>query len=372
MHSKLILGLMYLASSACQSAAPVAAVATEILPGDPLIRYVGRFDGRQPNVRRCSWSGSQIEASFTGTFLRAVFTDTPVDDKTRETDFLSVIVDRGAPRLLALAEGKHVYPLATGLAPGTHHIAIWKRSEAEVGVVTFHGFQLERGQSLVRLAKTPARRLEFVGDSITAGYGNEGTDSSCHWSARSENSHLTYGAHAARELGADYSAVAWSGKGLMRNYDERDTITMPQLYERVIPTDEGAGTYAVTSPADAVVVNLGTNDVFSAPVDGALFEQAYLAFLHRLRERHPNALLVIALGPMLADDYPRPNARTLMRTWLRRVEAQWRSTVDERIDFIELWIDPAEGVGCDFHPNTRSHARFGKEVAALLRSRLGW
>jgi lysophospholipase L1-like esterase len=367
-----MVALTWLAVSACEPARSSATSAAEIAADDPLIRYVGRFDGRQADAPRCSWSGSQIEASFTGTFLRAVITDTPVEDAIRETDFLTVVIDDRPPRVFALTEGRRVYPLASGLAPGSHRLAIWKRSEAEVGVVTFHGFQLEPGHALVRASKLPTRRLEFVGDSITAGYGNQGPDASCPWSARSEDNYLTYGAHAARELGADYTAVAWSGKGLTRNYEARDKVTVPQLYDRIIPTDMSAGTAPLTSPADAVVVNLGTNDVFAAPMDGAELTKAYFEFLQRVRRRHPNSLLVIALGPMLADDYPRPNARTLMRTWLRSVEADWRARVDERIDFIELWSDPAEGFGCDFHPNSRSHARFGKELAQLLRTRLTW
>ena len=43
--------------------------------------------------------------------------------------------------------------------------------------------------------------MVFIGDSITAGYGNEGPDSGCHWSAELEDNFRTFGAYAARELG---------------------------------------------------------------------------------------------------------------------------------------------------------------------------
>ena len=72
---------------------------------------------------------------------------------------------------------------------------------------------------------------------------------------------------------------------------------------------------------------------------------------------------------MLADDYPQPQARTVMRAWVKQVQADWLAAHDPMIDFIELWIDPAEGVGCDFHPNTKTHERLGAELAGLLRSR---
>lgn len=88
--------------------------------------------------------------------------------------------------------------------------------------------------------------------------------------------------------------------------------------------------------------------------------------------RAPKALIVLVLGPMLVDESPQSMQRTLMRTWLTRIEQQWRTTIDERITSIEVWTDPAEGSGCNFHPNVKTHTRIGNELATLLRDRLGW
>jgi lysophospholipase L1-like esterase len=187
-----------------------------------------------------------------------------------------------------------------------------------------------------------------------------------------ENNYLTYGAFAARELGAAYSAIAWSGKGVLRNYDPVEAEPMPEIYERVLPADASAGLAPASPRPDAVVINLGTNDIAANIPDGPTFERGYLTLLRRVRARYPDALLVIALGPMLADDFPQPRARSLMRDWLKSIEATWRAKGDDRIAWIELWTDPAEGLGCDYHPSIRTHARMGVELAALLRERLGW
>jgi lysophospholipase L1-like esterase len=340
---------------------------------DPRIRWTGRFDARAQTEVRFAWPGSQFEAQFTGSSLRTRLVDVPVEDDTRETDWITVVIDRNPPKTFALAEGLHVYPLARGLAAGSHHALIWKRTEAEVGIISFRGFELETGGTLNRLPPPPRRRMEFVGDSIVAGYGNEGADGTCHWSATRENNYSTYGAFAARELGATYTAVAWSGKGVTRNYEARDLLTLPDVYDRVIPTEEGGP--EVTRPApvdDVVVVNLGTNDFFRGVPDEALFVTRYDTFLTKLRERQPGALFVLALGPMLADDYPQPQARTTLRKWLNTIQAKRHAEGDDKLAFIEFWIDPAEGVACDFHPNTRTHERMGHELAALVRSLLGW
>jgi lysophospholipase L1-like esterase len=342
-----------------------------IPPSDPRISYTGRFDRRAPDAVRFAWVGAQIEARFSGEFLRAYLTDTPVEDELRETDYITVVVDAGAPRTFALQEGSRIYPLATALDPGPHHVLIWKRTEAEVGVITFRGFELESRHALLPRPKPPTHRLEFVGDSITAGYGNEGADAACHWSAKTENNYLTFGAFAARELGASYTAVAYSGKRVTHSYEAPDELTLPEIYDRVIPTEDDSPKVSA-SPADVVVVNLGTNDAFPRLPDERTFTGAYQSFLAQLRTQNPTALFVIVLGPMLVDDYPQPLARSTLRKWLKTVQTSREASGDTRVDFIEFWYDPAEGVGCDFHPNVKTHARLGHELANLIRTRLEW
>jgi lysophospholipase L1-like esterase len=343
-----------------------------VSPHDARIRYVGRFDARQEGVVRFAWPASQVRARFDGRSLHAWLSSTPVEDETRETDSITVVVDGGEPRTFALAEGKHLYPLATDLDDDQHDVLIWKETEAEVGTIGFHGFVLEAAKMLRELPEPPKRHIEGVGDSITAGFGNKGPDPSCAWSAKLQNNYFTYGAFAARELGASYSAYAWSGKGAYRNFDPRDTLTLPQLYTRIIPTEDDSPLTPSLGRADAVVVNLGTNDFGDGPPFKEPFIAAYVSFLEALRSQHRAALIVVAFGPMLADDYPYPNARSTARAWIQEAMAARAKAGDARIAFLEMWIDPKEGVGCQGHPNINTHARLGKELAALLREKLDW
>jgi lysophospholipase L1-like esterase len=140
----------------------------------------------------------------------------------------------------------------------------------------------------------------------------------------------------------------------------------------VLPVDPSAGVAPPVRHADAVVVNLGTNDMAIGIPDAASFHDAYLQLLRRVRGLNPKALIVIAFGPMLAEDSPQPQARTIMRTWMKRIENDFRAQVDDRVASLELWIDPREGLGCDSHPTVKTHERMGRELAALLRDRLKW
>jgi lysophospholipase L1-like esterase len=348
-----------------------APTSSKIAPSDPAIRYGGMFDRRTPDAPRFAWPGTHIEVRFSGTSLQARLTSTPVEDETRETDWITVVIDGGEPKTHALAEGEHVYPLASGLGPGMHRALIWKRTEAEVGTITFHGLRLDDGAKVGAPLPAPERRMYFIGDSITAGYGVEGPDMTCHWSAARENNYATYGAVAARALGAEYVASAWSGKGIYRNYEQRDEEVMPRLYRRIIPTDPGSP-LASSFTADVVVVNLGTNDFGRGIPDKAKVLGAFGALLEELRASHPRALIVLMLGPMLIDDAVVGKQRTTMRAWLAELQAERVADGDTKLELLEVWTDPAEGLGCDAHPNARTQARIGAELATLVKTKLGW
>jgi hypothetical protein len=45
---------------------------TTILPNDPNIQYLGRFDKSSPLSPKVSWTGTQIIANFEGIFLKVI------------------------------------------------------------------------------------------------------------------------------------------------------------------------------------------------------------------------------------------------------------------------------------------------------------
>ena len=87
-----------------------------------------------------------------------------------------------------------------------HDVALFKRTEAFQGAVDFYGFVPGAGGALVATVPAVTRRIEVIGDSISAGYGNEGPDQNCHFTPDTENAYLAYGAlagcviHAVRLL----------------------------------------------------------------------------------------------------------------------------------------------------------------------------
>ncbi len=356
--------------AACVFAGRLHPKSVALEANDSRLVTLGAFDFRDPAAPRFAWPGTELRLSFRGESASVELSDVPFEDELRDTDWLGVQIDGGPTKKIALREGRHRYLLAERLPPADHHLRIVKRTEAEVGTITLHGFTFSAGATLLESPR-PKRRILFVGDSITAGYGNEGLNELCHYSPDTCNADLTFASVAARELSAEAVMSAWSGKGVLRNYDMSDPMTMPSLFDRAIPTDPFASGLPARPAPDAIVVALGTNDFFSGTPDEATFLAAYRALLSRLVQRAPKAQLCLVLSPMLADDYPQPNARSDLRRWLTTLK-QEREQRGTKVMLLEQWTAPDEGMGCDFHPSLRTHARLGRELAQALRAQTGW
>ena len=98
----------------------------------------------------------------------------------------------------------------------------------------------------------PVRKIEVIGDSISVGYGLDGTNP-CTNTAALEDNPKTYAALAANALGADYRIVAWSGEGLVRNIATDTRPLMPELYTRYGANDvDNSYTFPADWTPDAV------------------------------------------------------------------------------------------------------------------------
>lgn len=321
-------------------------------PSEPAIHWVGRYDASDPSVMRAGWSGTGLVVRFDGTGAAV-----RMDDAAR---YHTVVVDGAVQPTLATSPGEQLYALATGLPPGEHTVELYRRTEGSFGPTVIHEVEID-GELLPPPPVT--RRMEIIGDSITAGYGNEGTDP-CSFSAETENHYLTYGAIAAREVGAELHAIAWSGKGIVYNFGDDVTDPLPDVYDRTLASETAA--WGFDWQPDVVAINLGTND-FSTDNDPSqeLFVGEYVAFLTHLREVNPGALLLV-LDPSLFGA-----EADLVQGYLMEVVAQRQAAGDTAVAFADInvtWL----GSGCDGHPDLATHAAMGERLADELRRRLGW
>jgi lysophospholipase L1-like esterase len=326
------------------------------------VRLVGRFDTTDATRPSFSWSGSAMVARFQGTSATLRIDGSP-------NQFTVVVDGNVASQILKVVSGTSQYTIATGLSAGTHDVVVWKRTEGNQGSNRFLGLDVTGGQ-LLAAGAAPDRRVEIYGDSITAGYGMDGAGPSCPYTPDTENHYLTYAALTARTLNAELHAVAWSGIGMYRNYgvSGASADAMPAVYARTLAsTATPTWDFAKWQP-HAVVINLGTNDASTSGDPGTPYETAYLGFVRTLRQKYPDAHLLLTIGPMLDGAN-----LTAIKGHLQKVISTRASEGDTKMSFLEFPVQQqADGYGCDWHPSPATNAKMATLLTAELKARLGW
>lgn len=352
---------------------PVSSVAkalpVEVKPGDPNLFYSGRFEKTADGATICAWPASAVTLRFRGTDA--------VANLGVGANRVQVIVDGKPAKILtgnakdinAPAPAPQLYTLASGLPDGEHTVTLFKCTEANCGNVTFAGFQISaRGTALP--ASAPKRRILVIGDSISAGYGNEAASQQERFSPATENAYWTYGAMTARALGADYTCLAWSGRTLY------PTFTLPEIFDRTLPRDAASVWSGDARQPDVILVNLCTNDFNRKETpEEEPWVTAYHAFLQRLRKDAPQAAIYLAHGPMISDSYPKGvQAATKSRQYIQRVVKESNDKGDAKVYFLEFPTQKVfeDGVGADWHPNVKTHRDMSARFLAAIKENLGW
>ena len=322
------------------------------------VRFVGRIDRSNPAGPRFAWSGTTILARFTGASVGVRLGG--------GTNYFDVRIDGMLQPVLVTSAAKQDYALASNLGPGPHELSVFRRTEAREGVTTFLGVSLAPGGALLPPPPAPMRRLEILGDSTTCGYGVDGKSAGCPFTPATENYDVSYGAVAARALGADLVTVAWSAKGMYRNFAGDMKDTMAALYGRTLPDPASTWDFTTWIP-DALVINLGSND-FQQGDPGPGFVTAYTDFIHRARKNYPGALIVCAVGPKLSG-----TQLAGARRYVMAIVSAMNAAGDTRVSFLELPQPQAgDGAGCGGHASVATHKRMGDTLVAELKAKLGW
>jgi lysophospholipase L1-like esterase len=311
----------------------------------PLPVHVGGRVVAEGAALRFGWPGVYIEGRFRGTAVTA--------EVENAAEPLRVLIDGKSAGTIAAGAGRFA---AAGLVAGEHRIRLEKVTESQSGSVRFLGF-FTPGTPLPPQAR--ARGIEFVGDSYTVGYGNTSPRHDCGATGVHDttDTQQSFGPQLARRLGADYRVVAYSGYGIVRNYNgNKPGESLPFLYPRAIPGEaEPAASDAGWHP-QAIVINLGTND-FSTPLhageawadDAALraaYRTRYIGFVRELQARQPQARFVLMGSDRFIAD-------------VRAVAVATGATA--------VQFGPLELTGCDWHPSVKDDTAMADLLEPLVR-----
>ncbi|BCJ48399.1 lipase [Actinoplanes ianthinogenes] len=312
-----------------------------------------------------TWPGVYFEGRFRGTSVGLA-----LDDAVNDYD---VQVDGGAPTTL-VTPGDTTHWI-TGLRAGAHTVRIAKRTESPWDLAVFRGLVAGPGGRILSRPAARHRQIEFIGDSWTAGYGDMSTSRDCSGDGvltRNSNADQAFGPRTARSLGADYQVNAWSGIGMVRNYNGSSPGTdYRTYYDRAFQAvDETPWRRPPSWHPQVIVIGLGINDFSTALNPGekwadeaalaADFRTAYQGFLDKLRGIYgPAAYFVLT--------YPDLSYRTTA------LADSIQQIVAERGDRVRaLYYDNnalgLDLLGCDWHPSLHDHAILAGTLTAALRT----
>ena len=296
-------------------------------PNDTNIQYIGRIDDSDPMHPAFTYPGVQIRTGFTGTSLEMMC--------KLHSGYFMVEIDGGEPFKVSFL-GNTVANLANGLADGTHQAIVTYIGEGYENVPEFHGFFVDKGKTLAPAAPLPTRKIEFIGNSITCGYGIEANSEAEHYTEETANFYYTYAARTARNLNAQALVVARSGIGVYRSYNgpkTGDKVNMNTEYPyTLLYNNQQKWDFSRYTP-DVVCINLGTNDTSTQGADSVLllngFKHTTVDYAHQQGD---------------AEVY--------------------------RFDFTPH--DCSLGYGADWHPSMRQHEKMANELTPFLQKLMKW
>jgi lysophospholipase L1-like esterase len=353
----------YMKAMAFHSLLPLAMLSVPAFPAvnipadDPAIRYSGRFDFTDPKQPSCDWPGCSIQARFSGASITVKLSG-------GDNDF-NVFIDGEWKSKLTIDNAKTSYVAAAGLPAGAHTLLLTKRTEGFQGITTFSGLQLEDGQALSELPPRPGKRIQFIGDSFTVGYGDEANTLVCADRRPFDNNYAAYGPLTARALDAEYSVQAVSGLGMVHNYGDPVALSaqpMPPLYDQTLFGKAQPKWDMSKWVPDVIVVALGTNDFSTAvkPTEQQ-YASAYLAFLAKLRGWHPNAQILCVTYSV--DNF--------QKAYVDSVVNRAAKAGDTRVHRVHMPALAASDLGCDYHPNVAGHQKYADVLIPVMRQYLG-
>lgn len=320
-----------------------------------------------PNIggRTVALPGGGYEFGWPGVYFEGRFSGSSVE----------VAVDPGAEHLAVSIDGQIRAEVAkpgvarfafNDLGPGEHVVRLDKLTESQTGSARFLGFFVGAGgQALPPPSRS--RRIEFIGDSHTVGYGVRSIKRACTQAEIHDltDTSLTFGPILSRRLDADYRIVAFSGRGVVRNYGgAAPGQTLPVLYSRLIP-GEASPKVEPTDPwrPDLIVIGLGTNDFSTAVAPGeawadaaalhADYRRAYAAFIRDLAWRQPQARFLLIAGDSFAAD---------VEQVAKAVDAETPGLATPvRITGMDLGA-------CDWHPSVADQRMMADRLEAAARA----
>lgn len=346
------------------------------------VKLLGRTQKLLDKNLLCAYSGSGVEFDFTGRYLEVeLLGDSSAREGNEENCArVAIYLDDVRVEDMVLTKKLNSVTLVDEEEMTQVRVRIVKLSETAQSVFAIRPIRLLGEESIV---PTPgkAHTIEFIGDSITCGYGVDDEVASHHFSTTTEDATKAYAYKTAQLLDADYSLVSISGYGIVSGYTDdpskkSDGQVMGEYYEKLGNSYSGYNNTIFPQligwdfsrfVPEVVVINLGTNDASYCGQDEGKRQEyvdGYVAFLGQVRENNPDAVIVCTLGLMGQD---------LCEAMDRAVAKYSEESGDTKVHSVWLPMqDTSLGIAADWHPTEANHEKAAEKLSAAIRELMGW
>ncbi len=311
-------------------------------------QYVNIF-GRyyiQNNTLNLDHAANAIEVGIIGTSLTANIVSSA-------TSYMRVWIDDVELNdRLTLNPATQKYVIANGLDDTYHKIRMVKATEMQDASWDITSFEAD---NFAVVPEKQSLKIEFVGDSLTAGYGSLGAEGSRRTVENSDPTR-TYAYYTSHQLNADYSVVAMSGI-CAKAYHWSPTLNMYTLYQQTSSVNTSA--YGFDFAPDIVVLNLGTNEadyIAKNPTYATQFPTDYKDMLTLIRSKNPNAYIICLFGFSSNDSAVNSGINTAIE-----------QMNDDKIIYNPFALTPNTS-GASGHPSATAQAGWAEQLVNYINT----
>jgi lysophospholipase L1-like esterase len=312
---------------------------------------------------------SSVEFDFTGNKCGILLEST---DSWEHHNYVSLELDGKYIGRKRIEKGAaRLYEIPVGNVGKTHHLAIYKATEAANGSVVFKGSTAGVPAKAVRTKK----KIEFIGNSITCGMGNDTAEVPCgtgEWFDQ-HNAYWAYGPILSRKLNVDFLLSSVSGIGMYRNWNDEnaDEPIMPDVYQNLYLNRDASKLYAFGFQPDLVSICLGTNDLSDGdgkkprlPFDRNKYVSNYIGFIKTIYKKYPKTRIVLLNSPMIAGE----KNHTLVSCLKEVIAAFDNDKAHKKIALFEY--QPMKPNGCTYHPDIEDHKAMAAQLEPFFKKLL--
>lgn len=279
----------------------------QILPSDSQLTYMGRIDFDNPDAPVFVHPCSCVMLRFRGSSIACNITNI----HSFYENSVGVVLDGQQKKFVLNDSDTTELVLGEGLSDDIHELILFKRMDACHHFV-LNSFQLPENGELLAAPQLPVRKMEFYGDSVTAGEVSEAVEycgqPDPQHNGEYSNSWYSYAWCTARRLNAQIHDVAAGGIALLEG---TGYFCAPKLYGMEYMYDKIQYNPYIAPPKTwdfsgyrphVVVVAIGQNDNHpeNYMLSGIENEKAmnwrahYRDFIRTLRTRYPNAEIILS------------------------------------------------------------------------------